>query len=58
MRSIGDEIWQKHDLESLPAFLEIVLSDKRKNEDENLIALAEKTHDAINRDKYMIHFGV
>lgn len=44
--------------ESLPAFLEIVLSDKRKNEDENLIVLAKKIHEAIDRDKYMIHFGV
>lgn len=44
--------------ESLSYFQEIVLSDKRINEDDNLIKLADKIEDAINRNKWMIHFGV
>ena len=44
--------------ESLPAFQEIVLSDKRINEDANLRELSEKIRDAASRNKYMIHFGV
>lgn len=44
--------------ESLPTFQEIVLTDRRINKDEHLIALADKIHDAISRNKYMIHFGV
>lgn len=44
--------------ESLPAFQEIVLSDKRINEDANLRELSEKIRDAARRNKFMIHFGV
>lgn len=44
--------------ESLSGFQEIVLSDKRINEDVNLIKLADKIQDAISRNKFMIHFGV
>lgn len=44
--------------ESLPDFLEIVISDKRINEDDNLIKLADKIQEAIDRNKFMIHFGV
>ena len=44
--------------ESLPSFQDIVISDKRINEDENLVALANKIQEAIKGKKYMIHFGV
>ncbi len=44
--------------ESLPAFQEIVLSDRRINEDDHLVALAKMIQDAIDRKKFMIHFGV
>ena len=44
--------------ESLPAFQEIVLSDRRINEDEHLVALADKIQEAINRNKFMIHYGI
>ena len=44
--------------DSLPGFQEIVLSDKRINEDVQLRELADKIQDAINRNKFMIHFGV
>ena len=44
--------------ESLPGFQEIVLSDRRINKDANLRKLADKIQDAINRNKFMIHFGV
>ena len=44
--------------ESLPGFQEIVLSDKRINEDAHLRELADKIQDAISRNKFMIHFGV
>ena len=44
--------------ESLPVFQEIVLSDKRMKQDENLVKLAETIQDAIQRNKYMIHFGI
>ena len=44
--------------DSLPGFQEIVLSDKRINEDVHLRELAGKIQDAINRNKFMIHFGV
>lgn len=44
--------------ESLPAFQEIVLSDKRLKQDENLVKLAETIQDAIQRNKYMIHYGI
>ena len=44
--------------ESLPVFQEIVLSDKRMKQDENLVKLAETIQDAIQRNKYMIHYGI
>lgn len=44
--------------ESLPAFQDIVISDKRINQDEHLIDLALKIQEAIQKKKYMIHFGV
>ncbi len=44
--------------ESLPVFQEIVLSDRRINEDDHLVALAKMIQDAIDRKKFMIHFGV
>ena len=44
--------------ESLPAFQEIVLSDKRLSKDEQLVALANKIQEAIDKDKYIIHYGV
>ena len=44
--------------ESLPAFQEIVLPDKRIQEDDNLVKLAETIQDAMCRNKYMIHFGM
>lgn len=44
--------------ESLPAFQDIVLSDKRINSDANLAALARKIQQAIEGKKYMIHFGI
>lgn len=44
--------------ETLPAFQNIVLSDRRIYKDEHLAALASKIQEAISRNKYMIHFGV
>lgn len=44
--------------ESLPAFREIVSSDSRINKDIHLRKLADKMQDAIDRNKFMIHFGV
>lgn len=44
--------------ESLPGFQEIVLSDRRINEDIHLRELADKIQDAISRNKLMIHFGI
>ena len=44
--------------ESLSGFQDIVLSDKRINEDAHLRELADKIQDAISRNKFMIHFGV
>ena len=44
--------------ESLPAFQEIVIADRRMNRDGQLAALADKISEAIRREKYMIHFGV
>lgn len=44
--------------ESLPAFEEIVISDHRINEDEQLVLLAQLIQKAIREGKYMIHFGV
>lgn len=45
-------------LESLSSFQDIVISDKRINTDDNLLALAEKIHEAIEHKKFMIHYGV
>ena len=44
--------------EALPGFQDIVLSDKRINEDIHLRELADKIRDAMNGNKFMIHFGV
>ena len=44
--------------ESLSGFQEIVLSDRRINKDIHLRELADKVNDAINRNKFMIHFGI
>ena len=44
--------------ESLPAFQEVVIADRRMNRDGQLAALADKISEAIRREKYMIHFGV
>lgn len=44
--------------ESLPVFQDIAISDKRMDEDENLVALANLIKEAIEKQKYIIHFGV
>lgn len=44
--------------ESLPAFQDIVLSDKRIQSDDNLVALCNKIKRAIDEKKYMIHYGI
>ena len=43
--------------ESLADFQDIVISDKRMKDDEHLVALAEKIQEAIEGQKYMIHYG-
>ena len=43
---------------SLPALLEIVLSDRRSKKDKRLIAFAGLLHRAIIENKYVIHYGV
>ena len=43
--------------ESLAAFQDIVISDKRIKEDNQLVLLAEKIQQAIRENKYMIHYG-
>ncbi len=43
---------------SLPAFLDIVKSDKRIKKDKSLIALSGLVQKAIADNKYMIHYGV
>ncbi len=43
---------------SLPAFLNIVISDKQYENDINLTDLAELIRRAIEEEKYMIHYGV
>ena len=43
---------------SLPALLDIVLSDRRSKKDKRLIAFACLIHKAITEHKYMIHYGV
>ena len=52
---VGDSIIPT---DSFPGFQEIVLSDKRINEDVHLRELADKIQDAISRNKFMIHFGI
>ena len=44
--------------QSLPAFQEIVLSDRRINQDDQLADLALKIQAAIDSQKFMIHYGV
>ena len=44
--------------ESLPAFQEVAIADRRMNRDGQLAALSDKISEAIRREKYMIHFGV
>lgn len=44
--------------ESLPAFQDIVVSDKRINEDKQLVLLARLIQKALAEGKYMIHYGV
>ena len=44
--------------ESLPAFQEIVITDKRIYKDDCLVNLANKIQEAIKENKYMIHFGI
>ena len=44
--------------ESLPMFQEIVITDKRINTDSNLVDLANKIREAIERNRFMIHFGI
>lgn len=44
--------------ESLPAFQDIILSDQRIHTDDNLAALVNLVQDAIDRNKFMIHFGI
>ena len=43
---------------SLPKLLEIVISDKRYRRDKRLQALAVLIRQAMEREKYMIHYGV
>lgn len=43
---------------SLPQFQNIVLSDPRLKQNEELAALAEIITEAIEKKKYMIHFGI
>lgn len=43
---------------SLPALLDIVITDRRYNEDPRLTALADLIRVAIQSEKYMIHYGV
>lgn len=44
--------------ESLSTFQNIVISDKRIHNDENLVLLLEKIAQAIREKKYMIHYGI
>ena len=43
---------------SLPAFLDIVISDRRYKKDKRLVVLADLIRYAIEQNKYMIHYGV
>jgi hypothetical protein len=44
--------------ESLSIFQDIVITDKRIKNDNHLVELADKIQEAINKNKFMIHFGV
>ncbi|MCM3364835.1 short-chain dehydrogenase [Niallia sp. CLA-SR-H024] len=44
--------------ESLPIFLDIVLSNKTRRKSEELIDLAIKIKEAQEAKKYMIHYGI
>lgn len=44
--------------ESLATFQDIVISDYRINSDDHLVELAEKIKEAIENNKFLIHFGV
>ncbi len=44
--------------ESLPAFQDIVITDKRIYKDEHLVDLANMIQEAIDKNKYMIHIGI
>lgn len=44
--------------ESLSIFQDIVITDKRIKTDNHLVELADKIQEAINKNKFMIHFGV
>ena len=44
--------------QSLPAFLNIVITDKRYDIDKNLKMLESTIRKAIDQEKHMIHFGI
>jgi len=44
--------------ESLSMFQDIVITDKRLGSDKSLVNLAAKIQEAIDGNKFMIHFGV
>ena len=44
--------------ESLPIFQDIVITDKRIYTDNRLVDLSNKIQEAIEKNKFMIHFGV
>lgn len=44
--------------ESLPSFLDIVVSDKRYATDKSLTSLADTIRMAIENEKHMIHYGI
>lgn len=43
---------------SLPKLLDIVVSDKRYQQDKRLVAFASLINKAIEHEKFMIHYGV
>lgn len=44
--------------ESLPVLQDIVISDKRIYTDNHLVGLANKIQEAIEKNKFIIHYGV
>ncbi len=44
--------------ESLPAFLDIIVKDRRYKTDANLAALASLIKEAVKTQKYVIHYGI